>query len=138
MHSQVPGGRVDREELEKYGEENAALVAAARELWEETGLDYRGDRMEMLRPLGKLRAHRYYFQLQLPSEQPELEQRKGSKAVSATTGECYELLLSKEHVGFIFEKDLLTAADDIKNHSGGHNTSALRKVANSLDRGTVR
>eukprot|EP00658_Telonema_sp_P-2_P011485 TRINITY_DN14390_c0_g1_i2.p1 TRINITY_DN14390_c0_g1~~TRINITY_DN14390_c0_g1_i2.p1 ORF type:complete len:208 (-),score=53.17 TRINITY_DN14390_c0_g1_i2:248-871(-) len=130
MQAQIPGGRVDPEELVSLTPDRAAMVAAARELFEETGMDYRGERMMALHPLGQLRPHRYYFRLTLPEEQPELPTPggKGSKLMSANTGECFQLCLSKEHVGFIFEKDPLTAADDIKHHSGGHNSAALRQM----------
>jgi ADP-ribose pyrophosphatase YjhB (NUDIX family) len=40
-HYQLPGGHVDRQELCDYGETEACRVAAARELYEETGLDLR-------------------------------------------------------------------------------------------------
>ncbi len=40
-HYQLPGGHVDRQELADYGEVEACRVAAARELYEETGLDLR-------------------------------------------------------------------------------------------------
>ena len=40
-HFQLPGGHVDRQELSDFGEPEACRVAAARELYEETGLDLR-------------------------------------------------------------------------------------------------
>ena len=102
-------------------------MAAARELFEETGLDYRdSQQLKQLRPLGELAPGRYYFQLILPREvtrwylqsfaltvmiglqQPVLSPGvKGSKLASANTGEVFQLLLSKEHVSFVFEKDAL-------------------------------
>ncbi len=40
-HYQLPGGHVDRQEIADHGEVEACRVAAARELYEETGLDLR-------------------------------------------------------------------------------------------------
>ena len=42
-HYQLPGGHVDRLEMTDHGEVEACRVAAARELFEETGLDLRNN-----------------------------------------------------------------------------------------------
>ena len=41
VHFQLPGGHVDSNEISQYGLEEAQRVAAARELFEETGIDVR-------------------------------------------------------------------------------------------------
>ena len=44
LHGQLPGGHVDGDEVDAYGSGvRSATVAAARELFEETGIDVRGD-----------------------------------------------------------------------------------------------
>ena len=44
LHGQLPGGHVDDDEVNAYGSGvRSAAVAAARELFEETGIDVRGD-----------------------------------------------------------------------------------------------
>ena len=40
-HFQLPGGHVDAHELEQYGDAEGSRIAAARELHEETGIDFR-------------------------------------------------------------------------------------------------
>ena len=43
VHFQLPGGHIDASEIERYGFRLAQMRAAARELYEETGIDVRDD-----------------------------------------------------------------------------------------------
>lgn len=43
VHYQIPGGHVDEPEIEAHGLKSGCRAAAARELFEETGIDLRAD-----------------------------------------------------------------------------------------------
>lgn len=69
-HFQLPGGRVDPEDVitaKSLDAEEVARVAAAREFFEETGIDLRNNlqRLKCLKPLGIGEGSRYFFELLL-------------------------------------------------------------------------
>ena len=130
VHHQLPGGRVDADELEL---DDAHRRAAARELREETGIV----------PLTRLRVatdregeivrrkNREYFFLELRDADGAGPDRDHDNAACAFT-----LALSGEHTGFTFERDLAKAENMIRLHSGGENAFALRALR--VDRGDAR
>ena len=98
---------------------------AAREPFEETGLDLRHDldRLEHVNIRGQrdLKGRQYY----------KLMLRPGDSVPSGEmpyTGEQFKLKLSDEHQGFCFEPDGNKAAEMIKAHSGGKNREALLEI----------
>ena len=115
VHHQLPGGRVDAEELEQ---EDAHRRAAARELREETGIDVP---LARLRDAAVRRNNREYFLLELRDADGAGPDRDHDNAACAFT-----LALSGEHTGFTFERDLAKAENMIRLHSGGENALALR------------
>ena len=124
-HHQLPGGRVDAEELEQ---EDAHRRAAARELREETGIDVP---LARLRDAAVRRNNREYFLLELRDADGAGPDRDHDNAACAFT-----LALSGEHTGFTFERDLAKAENMIRLHSGGENAVALRAWRG--DRGDTR
>ena len=125
VHHQLPGGRVDAEELEQ---EDAHRRAAARELREETGIDVP---LARLRDAAVRRNNREYFLLELRDADGAGPDRDHDNAACAFT-----LALSGEHTGFTFERDLAKAENMIRLHSGGENAVALRAWRG--DRGDTR
>ena len=113
-HHQLPGGRVDTEELEF---EDAHRRAAVRELREETGIDIEPAR---LKDAPVRRKNREYFLLDLRDADGAGPDRDHDDATCAFT-----LALSGEHTGFTFERDLAKAENMIRPHSGGENAHAL-------------
>ena len=116
-HHQLPGGRVDADELEY---EDAHRRAAARELREETGIDVP---LARLRDAAVRRNNREYFLLELRDADGAGPDRDHDNAACAFT-----LALSGEHTGFTFERDLAKAENMIRLHSGGENAVALRAL----------
>ena len=116
-HHQLPGGRVDADELEY---EDAHRRAAARELREETGIDVSPAR---LMDAAVRRNNREYFFLELRDADGAGPDRDHDNASCAFT-----LALSGEHTGFTFERDLAKAENMIRLHSGGENAVALRAL----------
>ena len=116
-HHQVPGGRVDAEELQY---EDAHRRAAARELREETGIAIEPAR---LTDAPVRRKNREYFLLELRDADGAGPDRDHDNASCAFT-----LALSGEHTGFTFERDLAKAENMIRLHSGGENALALRAL----------
>ena len=114
-HHQLPGGRVDADELEY---EDAHRRAAARELREETGIDVPPAR---LMDTAVRRKNREYFFLELRDADGAGPDRDHANAENPFT-----LALSGEHTGFTFERDLAKAEDMIRLHSGGENALASR------------
>lgn len=102
-----------------------SAVGAARELWEETGLDLRHE-LERLHHVAidgqaDLEGRRYY----------EVTLRAGDSVPGGQlpyTGEQFLLRLSEEHQGFAFEPDGCKAAEMIAQHSGGQNRLALLEI----------
>ena len=125
VHHQLPGGRVDAEELEY---EDAHRRAAARELREETGIAIEPAR---LKDTAVRRKNREYFFLELRDADGAGPDRDHAAAENPFT-----LALSGEHTGFTFERDLAKAEDMIRLHSGGENALALRAWRG--DRGDAR
>ena len=116
-HHQLPGGRVDAEELEL---EDAHRRAAVRELREETGIAIEPAR---LTDAPVRRKNREYFLLELRDADGAGPDRDHDAAETPFT-----LALSGEHTGFTFERDLAKAENMIRLHSGGENAVALRAL----------
>mmetsp|Transcript_53500 Transcript_53500/g.127254 ORF Transcript_53500/g.127254 Transcript_53500/m.127254 type:complete len:241 (-) Transcript_53500:218-940(-) len=145
---QLPGGHVDAKELHAYGPEEAPRVAAARELYEETGMDFR-DRLYRLRPvdlevLGSegQRLHskgRRYFELDISKTDSvhveDIPPHSGSdvRLAAPLSMEDFTLRLSSEHTGFKFEARAAQAAKDVAKHSGGTSAVAVRVVLVSAE-----
>ena len=130
-HHQLPGGRVDAEELQY---EDAHRRAAARELREETGIDVPMTRLNVATDReGEIvrRKNREYFLLELRDADGAGPDRDHAAAENPFT-----LALSGEHTGFTFERDLAKAENMIRLHSGGENALALRAWRG--DRGDTR
>ena len=125
VHHQLPGGRVDAEEL---AFEDAHRRAAARELREETGIAIEPAR---LKDTAVRRKTREYFFLELRDADGAGPDRDHAAAENPFT-----LALSGEHTGFTFERDLAKAENMIRLHSGGENALALRAWRG--DRGDAR
>lgn len=120
-HHQLPGGRVDADEL---AYEDAHRRAAARELREETGIDVPP---ACLTDTAVRRKNREYFFLELRDADGAGPDRDHANAACEFT-----LALSGEHTGFTFERDLAKAEGMIRLHSGGENALALRALRGDL------
>ena len=118
VHHQLPGGRVDAEELEY---EDAHRRAAVRELREETGIAIEPAR---LTDTAVRRKNREYFFLELQ----DADNAAGPDRDHENAACAFTLALSGEHTGFTFERDLAKAEDMIRLHSGGENAVALRAL----------
>lgn len=152
-HHQLPGGHIDEPEFlmaaKKCQDAHAQLIiaaqaGAARELYEETGIDVR-DKVYRLEPAalrneihsdisGKYMMtcelkRRLYFFLQVTDEDflQESESAEGNNLVAPSTaiGSNLRLKLSIEHSGFEFEKNPERSAELLKQHSGGNGSKAL-------------
>lgn len=137
-HFQLPGGHVDEEEFLEAARETsdpneqlllAAKAGAARELYEETGID-------LLRQLDRLQPsplqstadmpnlykdRLFYYVLVTDADFP-----KEGVTPMGTLGKNLRLKLSVEHAGFIFQPEPDEAAEMIQLHSGGKCAEALR------------
>ena len=118
VHHQLPGGRVDAEELEL---DDAHRRAAARELREETGIAIEPAR---LTDTAVRRKNREYFFLELQ----DADNAAGPDRDHENAACAFTLALSGEHTGFTFERDLAKAETMIRLHSGGENALALRAL----------
>ena len=130
-HYQLPGGRVDAAEIETHGLEPSFAHAAARELFEETGL--RVDRARLApvrdgagRPLDM--SGRRFFVLELG----DADARAGDDCARAQPECPFRLRLSREHTGFCFARDAAEAVEMVRPHSGGRPSQALALVFPSL------
>jgi len=126
--------------------EDAALltahrICAARELYEETGIDVkdRTGRLEAAwvgehrwtvdgQDTGCVLKNRCYFRLELEDDDfPKQSEHPGIvlQAPIDDKGSHLKLRLSKEHSGYRFETDVKEAAKSVKKHSGGIGSEAL-------------
>jgi 8-oxo-dGTP pyrophosphatase MutT (NUDIX family) len=165
-HFQLPGGHIDEFEFFAAAEQSsdsqtqlllAARAGAARELYEETGLDVR-NQLDRLEPaalrndvevdkhgkeiLKNELKHRLYFFLPVTdddfwsSDKGDCEAGKMHPMGAALGYEGSQLMLrlSVEHQGWMFEKDPNKSAEMLAVHSGGQGAIALRM---SMARGTT-
>ena len=145
-HHQLPGGHIDHFEFDYAIEQcganpapnkilmEAAKMGTARELFEETGMDVRGQ-LERLDPVplhGKhhglvqnMLENKLYFVLNVTDED-FLTEQEGLKHSDDDNGKHLALRISHEHSGFIFVNDPLQSVDKIVKHSGGTGAKALR------------
>lgn len=111
-HYQIPGGRIDESD-------SSPAYAAARELFEETGIDIRSHelivRLEpLLFPDGSLVFEkRQYFALNIDDNDPILPKIESSSDASKGPP---TLRLSKEHIGAEWVSDTLKAADMVSKY----------------------
>lgn len=146
-HYQLPGGHVDTHELEHYGDAEGCRIAAARELYEETGMDFR-DRLYRLslvemQTLGAdaMKLHqtgRRYFKLDISNSDSvddlacDFHSNHGNngtvRLATPLSMEDFRLRLSSEHTGFRFEKNYSKAAQLISLHSGGTSSLAVMVI----------
>jgi len=154
-HYQLPGGHVDKEEFSKAAcqsqDRDTQLVSAckegaARELFEETGIDVRSD-MDRLEPaplrekdtdeklLKNEFKDRFFFFLHVSDSDflPAAEKDGTTQAHGALVPNI-RLKLSDEHSGFMFEPNAIRAAELLRLHSGGKCSNALL-MAMSHDEG---
>lgn len=140
-HFQVPGGHVDEPEFleaaQKFNDRSSQLLqacrsGAARELYEETGMDVRQrlERLEMAdvmesgnETLKNEYKHRLFFYLWVNDE--DFLQNGGGVAPLGAEGAHLRLKLSVEHSGFIFQSEPEVAVEMLKQHSGGKVSEAL-------------
>ena len=109
----------------------AAKAGAARELYEETGMDIlrQLDRLDPAplhndpssNPLPNLYKSRLFFFLSVTDD----DFPKGGITPMGTVGKHLKLRLSVEHSGFIFQPEPSVAAEMLKHHSGGKCSEAL-------------
>ncbi|OII72817.1 uncharacterized protein cubi_03687 [Cryptosporidium ubiquitum] len=160
---QLPGGRLDEKDLiinqlemnnDDYNikthilpKEDSFKVAAARELYEETGMDFR-NRLHMLKPLEfDLPKKWKFFYLDITNTEITENQCQNKSdrncyfkpfqkiakyfiSILYTLNNCFNttnfhLKLSKEHESFLFEKDLVKASQLVQSHSKGICSKAL-------------
>ena len=112
-HFQLPGGHVD-------STDESLSAAAARELFEETGIDIRATLHRLDHAC--VIKRRAYFTLALT----DADAADGGSAHDADSG--FSVLLSDEHTGFTFETDFLKASSMVAMHSGGHGSTALKQI----------
>lgn len=119
-------------------------IGAAREFFEETGIDLRQslDRIKSLRTFGIGSGSRFVFELLLTQED-SLDHEGDSigeghdhnQPVASSmpiTGESFRLRLCSEHTGFCFVESLHHAANLTSQHSGGFSSSALLQYSEKL------
>jgi len=146
-HFQAPGGHVDKEDFEDAiarspGESHespdililAGKIGAARELYEETGIDIRSalDRLHPVRLWNKVKKkslfcefkQRLFFKLSLEGGD---FLTAGNKSMN-TAPPPLMVKLSDEHQGFIFEPNALKSVGLLVEHSGGKVSKALEKA----------
>jgi len=123
LHGQLPGGNIDEIDV-------GPDAAAARELFEETGIDIRQDlrRLTLLvfpNGTSSFKGRAYYL-LDLENE----DATNGPN--TPESGESFNLRLSPEHVGFTFMPTIDQTAKAILLHSGGKNSTAIVNFPNLL------
>jgi len=126
LHYQVPGGRVDQHELE---DQLCFQVAAARELFEETGIDVRSN-LGRLQELDVKQTKRKYFYMELENKDsvPLFEEDVLMVSIEGEykNKRTFNLKFSHEHKGAIFEEPS-KVAERIQHHSGGKNSVAFKE-----------
>lgn len=150
-HFQAPGGHVDEADFlqHKNSHEGIALLAmacktgAAREIFEETGIDVRSklDRLQPVRLHGNSKKgllscefkKRLFFKLCLEDRDFVTSgiKSKVSMGLHLSMNENpppLMLKLSHEHQGFTFEPDATKSVGMLVHHSGGKVSNALRKA----------
>eukprot|EP01083_Nonionella_stella_P114874 340026_1 len=132
-HHQLPGGRLDSSEVDKNSMVESARKAAKRELFEETGLNIDTYRFHHLNLNIK---DRYFFELILDTKESldrfdEYPYKETAIELEKSLNDKQEfyLKLSKEHNGFVFEKNVYKAMHMTKLHSGGKCSKALQMYA---------
>lgn len=158
-HFQLPGGHVDEHEFVSAAQGGgnaktqlmeAARAGAARELFEETGMDVRAS-LERLQPAPLRREgaqsdkeldcelkKRLYFFLSVTDDDFWIKDKHDASSILRLKlvppmnqhGSQLMLKLSVEHSGFVFEKDPNKSATLLEKHSGGHGSRALRMAMN--------
>ena len=152
-HYQLPGGHIDDFEFEYAADKSnsnspnrlndvlleAAKMGTARELFEETGMDVRGQ-LERLDPVplygGNLKGkggrglmnmldNKLYFSLNV-TDDDFLRYQEGLKQPNDEHGNHLSLKISHEHSGYIFVNDPMQSIEKIVKHSGGTGSRALR------------
>eukprot|EP00563_Minutocellus_polymorphus_P010033 CAMPEP_0181063700 /NCGR_PEP_ID=MMETSP1070-20121207/23787_1 /TAXON_ID=265543 /ORGANISM="Minutocellus polymorphus, Strain NH13" /LENGTH=259 /DNA_ID=CAMNT_0023143925 /DNA_START=1 /DNA_END=781 /DNA_ORIENTATION=+ len=146
-HFQLPGGHVDDFEFQEAAKTSggnaqtqlleAAKAGAARELWEETGVDVR-NQLGRLQPAALKSSntatalsceikHRLFFFL-AATDADFLSADKTSEQLVGplgAEGRHLKIKYSVEHSGFDFEKDPSVSVQKLKKHSGGVPSQAL-------------
>ena len=146
-HFQLPGGHIDDFEFEAAAKTTggnaqtqlleAAKAGAARELWEETGVDIR-HQLERLQPAA-LRSsstqkelaceikHRLFFFLAVTDDDFLSADKTTEPLIGplGTEGRHLQIKSSVEHSGFDFEKDPKVSVQKLRKHSGGVPSQAL-------------
>mmetsp|Transcript_22983 Transcript_22983/g.51738 ORF Transcript_22983/g.51738 Transcript_22983/m.51738 type:complete len:220 (-) Transcript_22983:133-792(-) len=139
-HFQLPGGHVDAHEISQYGIDEGSRIAAARELYEETGMDFR-DRLYRLAPIEfhsgaygpqGIKLHetgRRFFRLDISDVDSVQDLPPGHslnlRLATPLSMEDFRLCLSREHTGFRFQKSPAKAAELVTLHSGGKSSLAI-------------
>mmetsp|Transcript_12863 Transcript_12863/g.24434 ORF Transcript_12863/g.24434 Transcript_12863/m.24434 type:complete len:230 (-) Transcript_12863:33-722(-) len=145
-HWQLPGGHIDEDEFILAAKQSndadeqlllAAKAGAARELFEETGIDMQCQ-LDRLRPaqlktdgnskpssfsLPNLYKSRLFFFL--PVTDRDFPKEGGNTSPMGTIGKHLKLKMSVEHSGFIFQAEPMEAASMLQHHSGGKCSEAL-------------
>eukprot|EP01068_Selenidium_serpulae_P018396 Selendium_serpulae@DN6454_c5_g1_i1.p1 len=140
LHWQLCGGHVDPPDFlpegaatptGETGLQYACRVGAAREFFEETGIDMRGaEKLSRLQRLPIELGIRSYFYLKI-SDADQL----ADGPTKPLTGEDFKIKISHEHVGFAFEKSLEAAAPRLDKHSGGNSLTAVKQFSELLKSG---
>ena len=147
-HFQLPGGHIDDFEFEAAAKASgggnaqtqlleAAKAGAARELWEETGVDMR-NQLERLQPAALKSSsaqkelsceikRRLFFFLAVTDDDFLSADKTTEPLVGplGTEGRHLRIKSSVEHSGFDFEKDPAVSVQKLKKHSGGVPSQAL-------------
>ena len=134
--SQTPGGHVDVAELvaaQAIGTPEALdamfRAVAARELYEETGMNIRQD-LGRLRRLESDHPLKVFFLLEVnDGDFSKVASEPGAPLVPGAGAASLKLRLSHEHTAWRFEKDKAVAAEAMKLHSGGAPSEILGKLS---------
>eukprot|EP00747_Dinoflagellata_sp_TGD_P166608 gnl/TRDRNA2_/TRDRNA2_189647_c0_seq1.p1 gnl/TRDRNA2_/TRDRNA2_189647_c0~~gnl/TRDRNA2_/TRDRNA2_189647_c0_seq1.p1 ORF type:complete len:204 (+),score=25.69 gnl/TRDRNA2_/TRDRNA2_189647_c0_seq1:15-626(+) len=120
VHFQLPGGRMEDEDEEP-------LTTAARELFEETGVDVR-DNLTRLHSLDFDDDCRTFFIIEL-TDADSIDDDDSVGPLNSHEKEVgFTLRLSPEHTGFLFEQNRTKACEELIKHSGGACSEAVRNI----------